>query len=395
MPTEEQLQIASDPNDLKELIRRNKRPQIWRPPTFYNPRKPDKHAALMTLLATGKYETVQELEEWATAISEIQEPSDLRRAHRAKIYDEVMAQGDMFGVWVADHHLRTVTQIAERDLFWRVRTGRNFPLITLQEQKRLSKLHIVTIGQSVGSSATIACAEVGIGGIHTILDFDILSWSNLNRIPVGIDEVGANKVVVTANRLTGMNPYIEQRHYYTGATDESLEEIFAFIQTLDPRKTILIEAIDKLEWKHEIRRLAKLHGIAVIMPTDNGWGGGGGDIYPSNGTVQVERHDVEPDAPFFDDRLEPADLAVLASKRPLSRRDKGGYALRIIGPVSRRMAGGMLEIGNTTTNFCQLGPVARIQGSGAAMAAFRIGLGYDLPSGWYSVQELCWLNDQL
>lgn len=399
MPTEEQLQTANVPTDLKELIRSNKLCQEWREPTFYNPNDPDEYAALVALLATGQYKTVQELEGWATDISEVLEPSEHRKAERAEMYDGVMAQDDKFGLWVADHHMRTVTQIAPRDLFWRVRTGRNFPQITLKEQDKLADLHIVVIGHSVGSAAAIICALTGMGGTVTYLDFDKISWMNNNRLLFGISNAGMNKVVATANMVAGINPYIEQRHYYTGATDESLAEIFAFIRTLNPRKTIIIEAIDGIPWKYEIRRMAKQHGIPVIMPTDIGWGSGGdGDdnaIKSSGGTIQVERHDTEPDAKFFDDRLDAEDLEALASKKVLSRRVKGGYALRIIGWLPRRMAVGMMEVDNSTTGFTQLGSTALIQGAGAAMAVYRIALGYDLPSGWHSVHELGRLNDQL
>lgn len=395
MPTEEQLQIANVPTTLQELIRSNKLCQKWREPTFYNPNDPDEYAALVALLSTGEYKVVQELENWATDISEVLEPSEHRKPERAKIYDGIMAQGDKFGLWVADHHTRTVTQIAERDLFWRVRTARNFPQITLNEQSTLADLHIVVIGHSVGSTTAIACALTGMGGTVTYVDFDTISWSNYNRLLFGISDAGMNKVVATANRVASINPYVKQRHYYTGATDESLTEIFAFIRTLNPRKTIIIEAIDGIPWKYEIRRLAKQHGIPIVMPTDIGWGGGVGAVHSSGGAIQVERHDIEPDAEFFDGRLDAEDLAALASKEALSRRVKGGFALKIIGPIPRRMAVGMMEVDNSTTGFTQLGSTVLIQGAGGAMAVYRIALGYDLPSGWYSAHELSWLNDQL
>lgn len=82
----------------------------------------------------------------------------------------------------------------ENDIYWQIR-DRNWGVISKEEQKILKKKSAVVIGLGcVGELEAVMLARIGIGNI-VIIDYDMLSISNLNRNPYSfIEDIDKPKV---------------------------------------------------------------------------------------------------------------------------------------------------------------------------------------------------------
>lgn len=352
---------------------------IWTPPTILNPNDPDELATVKALAAAKQLKVVQRINSWATDISRCIVPHRDMVAERRAVYDDVVRQKWGFGRWIViDGHL---VQIPARSMFNRIRTTRNNPLIPTYDQEKLGEMHIVVFGQSVGSWASLIAALNGIVGTLTIADFDELGPSNLNRIPAGIMDIGNSKLVVTGNQVAKMNPYVVQIHFYEGATPEVLKKIAA----LNPRPTLIVEAIDGMKPKLEIHEWAREHGFALMMPTDVG--------RVDRHAVLVSRFDLDRNTPLFDGNLSPELIEFIRStNRPMTWEEMGGCAIEIIGEIPPDLAAGLYQVHYTITGIPQLGSVAATVGAAAGNLMEAIGLGRDVRSGWWSVLEAARLN---
>ncbi|MBU0570251.1 ThiF family adenylyltransferase, partial [Patescibacteria group bacterium] len=120
-------------------------------------------------------------------------------------------------------------------------------------------------GMSVGSSIAYVITQAGISKEITIADFDELDTTNLNRIFAGVHQVGLNKSVIAARKIYEDNPYANVRVLKKGITRNLLEKL------LKARKIdCIVEEIDDMVMKIEIRKLARKYRVPVLMITDNG-----------------------------------------------------------------------------------------------------------------------------
>jgi sulfur carrier protein ThiS adenylyltransferase len=79
---------------------------------------------------------------------------------------------------------------------------------------KVKRAHIGIAGcGGLGSAVAVALARTGIGAL-TLVDFDVVEPSNLNRQQFFTDQIGQPKVEALAENLKRMNPYvrIETRH---------------------------------------------------------------------------------------------------------------------------------------------------------------------------------------
>jgi hypothetical protein len=368
-----------------ELLVKYAASPYWQPPSIYNYGTPTERAKLYKLVASGGYRVVPSLKHWAEDVASVAVPNKRHSAARQAVYDCVVTQGNYFGRWVANHHLRTITQIGDPRTHFLVRTDRNRNLRTLAEQEKLYYgMRILVFGQSVGSRATLSCVRSGMGDTWGYVDFDTIGPSNTNRILAGSSEIGFRKVIVTANAVAEIDPYINQYLYYDGATDESLERIFA-----EFKPDLIIEAIDGIPFKYKIRMWAKRLGIPLIMPTDLGYGA----------IIDIERYDLDPTLVPFMGRLSDKAMAELERASTLDSTAKAGHALGIMGTgpdvLSRRMAVSMMEFERSLAGFAQVEAAAGSAGPGVSNGLQRIRLGHPLPTGRYSAGELADMNNAL
>lgn len=80
--------------------------------------------------------------------------------------------------------------------------------------EKLRQAHVGVAGcGGLGSTLAVALARSGIGAL-TLLDFDIVEPSNLNRQQFFVDQIGQTKVDALTANLSRINPYVEiTRHH--------------------------------------------------------------------------------------------------------------------------------------------------------------------------------------
>ncbi|MCD2188292.1 Rv1355c family protein [Actinomycetospora soli] len=263
--------------------------------------------------------------------------------------------------WVHYPWRRAVVGLLDPAGLRRLRLDRNRNKITDAEQARLGRLRIGVAGLSVGHSIAHTLALEGLCGQLRLADFDTVETSNLNRIPVGLFEVGENKAVVAARRIAELDPDLDLEVWTDGVTPDDVD---AFLDGLD----VLVEEADSLDVKILLRERARDLGLPVLMATSD------------RGLVDAERFDLEPDRPLVHGLAGDLSVELLAGLEP---RDKAPYVLRIVGAehVSARAAASMVEVGTTLSTWPQLGGDVVLGAATVAAAVRRIGLGLDLPSG--------------
>lgn len=90
--------------------------------------------------------------------------------------------------------------------FRAVRLDRNRHLITAEEQRALHALRVGVVGLSAGHAIAYTLAAEGACGTLRLADFDKIELSNLNRVPVGVFDIGLNKAMIAARRIAELDP---------------------------------------------------------------------------------------------------------------------------------------------------------------------------------------------
>jgi len=126
-------------------------------------------------------------------------------------------------------------------------------------QERLFKKHAAVIGMGgVGSYLAEALARSGIGSL-TLVDFDIVSESNINRqLPALLNHIGKSKVILMKERISLINPHIKVNEINEFCSGELIEEI------TDKNIDFVADAIDTLKSKIEIIEICKKKAIPLI-----------------------------------------------------------------------------------------------------------------------------------
>ena len=263
--------------------------------------------------------------------------------------------------WVYFPWRRSVIGILGPIGFHRLRLDRNRNKISRSEQELLANQRVGVVGLSVGHAIAHTLALEGLCGELRLADFDTIELSNLNRIPATILDLGLNKAVVAARRITELDPYLDVTVLTEGLTAESMD---GFMDGL----TVVIEECDSLDVKLLVREAARRYRVPVIMETSD------------RGLLDVERFDLEPTRPAFHGLVGDLRADDLVG---LSTHDKVPHVLRILEPgqLSARMAASMAEIDYTVTTWPQLGGDIALGAASVASAVRRIGLGEELRSG--------------
>ncbi|MFE4498985.1 Rv1355c family protein [Rhodococcus sp. NPDC056743] len=315
------------------------------------------------------------------ALEEIRrQPDTVTIDHRARLRDELSGLRDLPDHRIVDEPCRWVHYPWRRELvgilgpqsFSLVRLDRNRNKITRDEQARLRRVRVGIVGLSVGNAIAQALALEGLCGELRLADFDSIDLSNLNRITVGIMDVGVNKAVAAARRVAELDPYLSVSVYTNGVTDENIDSI---VDGLD----LVVEECDSLDAKMAVRRAARARGVPVIMETTD------------RGLLDIERFDLEPQRPLFHGLLGDLDEASLVG---LTAQEKIPYALALLSAadLSVKMAASLVEVGSTLSTWPQLGSEVLAGASAVATAVRRFGLGESLPSGRVRIDSGTLLN---
>lgn len=362
----------------------NQKSMLWTPPDFFDATNLVHQARMDELVNTYGYKYAPKYVELANDIAELRYPNAADEVDRQRVREEILKMALNYGQWFADHNTRDITQIApDEDTHFRLLTERNAYLRTRPEQRQLYyDATILTLGQSVGSVCVDSAVRSGLGRRHLLVDPDILSFMNMNRVQRKLSEVGMAKTTATANNIVQINPFVDIHLFDGGATQETLKRIFE-VYVL----SVVVEAMDSIHYKLIARLWAQQTKTALIMPTDVGYGA----------TICVERYDIEDDVVPFLGRLTDSQLEALKQTIEVIGDLKADYALGIIGldTLTARMLASLIEFERTLSGFSQLGITAQLAGSGAVNAIQRIILGHSLPSGEYRVDDLIRMNDAL
>lgn len=132
-------------------------------------------------------------------------------------------------------------------------------LIGVKAQNQLAHAHVVVVGcGAVGGYAIEALARAGVGRL-TVVDFDVVSLSNINRQILALDStVGCQKTAVARQRILDINP-----DCVVHVLDLMVKEDTVF-QIIDLKPDFVIDAIDSLNAKVALIEALQKAGIRFI-----------------------------------------------------------------------------------------------------------------------------------
>ncbi|OGG47634.1 hypothetical protein A3D66_01230 [Candidatus Kaiserbacteria bacterium RIFCSPHIGHO2_02_FULL_50_9] len=266
------------------------------------------------------------------------------------------------GNWVYFPWNSLLVHYLKDDLHQEVRTARNKNLISEDEQERFYNSRVGIAGLSVGSHGAITIALMGGSKHMKLADPDTVSPSNLNRIRFTFAEVGVNKAELVAQYIYQLNPYAEIDVYSQGVDKNNPGE---FLDGLD----ILIEELDDIEIKVSIREEAKKRSIPVVMATDNG-----DDVI-----LDIERFDLNPDAPIFYGKLEGLDISEI--KKSPRKMYEAMAKIIDVSLVPPKVLHSVMEVGKTIYSWPQLASAATLSGAVIAYIVRKIVLGEKINEG--------------
>lgn len=130
---------------------------------------------------------------------------------------------------------------------------------------KLNRAHVAVFGVGgVGSFAVEALARAGVGKI-TMIDFDTIVTTNLNRQLHALeDTIGQYKVEAMKERILKINPELEVVALKMLYNDETCAEIFS------GNFDYVIDAIDMMTWKMHLIEHCYNHQIPIISSMGTG-----------------------------------------------------------------------------------------------------------------------------
>lgn len=262
----------------------------------------------------------------------------------------------------------TVVRVPDSSTFYRLRTARNRFLLTGAEQTAWSTATVAVAGLSSGTAAMAACALTGARHFH-LADPDKLAVTNLNRMSGSICDITQTKIDLAVRQLLESDPYTRITAFPFGYRPGTAD---SFLGIDDQPVAVVIDEIDDVAMKIDLRQRARAAGIPVISTTDIG----------ANLVLDVERFDLDRTYPLFHGRAEDFDAG-----DPTDPAQRLRMAAQIVGDVlTPRMAYSASQIGRSISSWPQLGATAMMAGSFAATAARMIVCGQPIASGRYHLE---------
>lgn len=132
-------------------------------------------------------------------------------------------------------------------------------LLGKENIEKLKKAHVIVFGVGgVGSYTTESLARSGVGEI-SIVDFDVVDITNINRQVIALHStIGRKKVEVMKERINDINPNINVHTFDTFISPETIEQ-FDFTQY-----DYVIDAIDNVTGKLLIIQKCQEHNTNII-----------------------------------------------------------------------------------------------------------------------------------
>lgn len=143
--------------------------------------------------------------------------------------------------------------------------SRNFPIISEELQKRITKAKIGFLGCGLGSNIALLCARTGFVNFK-LADGDSVEKTNLNRQSFFQEDIGKNKAFAIGDYIKRVNKF-SNIQINTGYV-KSGEEINNFLQGLD----ILVNTCDFSKGFYDVLRQAYQKEIIALAPFNVGFG---------------------------------------------------------------------------------------------------------------------------
>lgn len=262
----------------------------------------------------------------------------------SKFHSEIL--GNSQGKWIWYPWKETLVHILDNDYFQELRTARNKFLINEEEQKLFQDYKVGIIGLSVGNNvATTLRVQGGVKAIK-LADYDVLSLSNMNRMRVGVSELGLKKTEIAKRQILEIDPYTKITLFGKGIDEENINQ---FLDNLD----LVIDEVDDLKIKMIIRIEARKRKIPVLMLTDND-DGVLVDYYPYHKSKKV---------PLFYGIKD--DLVINNfNKESINKREIAKLSSQIVGceNISKRMKTSLKSVGKDLYSWPQLATAAFFSG---------------------------------
>jgi molybdopterin/thiamine biosynthesis adenylyltransferase len=295
-------------------------------------------------------------------------PVDVKK-YTSELIDNINV--NEFGIWVYYPWNNHIVHFLPEDLHTELRTSRNRNLITVNEQSKYYQSSVGVAGLSIGNSVVGTLLHTGGSKYMRLADFDTLSASNTNRIRTSFINLGVKKTTIAAQEIYEVNPYAQLKLYSGGINNENLESFLNNPRKLD----VLIEEMDNIYLKIQIRLLARQNRIPVVMATDNG----------DNIILDIERYDLDQNYPLLHGDISEKELLLIKPNTPKPITAK--IITRWVHPenVAFRMQKSLLELGKTLYTWPQLGTAAFLSGCAVSYAVRSIIVGEHLESGKYKI----------
>jgi molybdopterin/thiamine biosynthesis adenylyltransferase len=125
-------------------------------------------------------------------------------------------------------------------------------------QKRLKKSHVIIIGiGGLGCASATYLAAAGIGQI-TLVDFDVVELSDLNRqVLYWEEDIGGEKVFIAQQKLSKLNPAIKIIPVFTEVTEENVSNMIK-------ENEVVVDGLDNLVTRHIVNSACVNHKIPYI-----------------------------------------------------------------------------------------------------------------------------------
>lgn len=137
--------------------------------------------------------------------------------------------------------------------------------------------HVVIAGAGgLGSNIAIGLARSGVGHL-TLIDFDVVDFSNLNRQQYKLSQIGMPKVMALRENILEMNPFINITIHQVKVTNENVAELFADAD-------VMVEAFDVPDAKAMLLRTSEATYPNKPLVMGNGMAG----LHSSN-TIQTKK----------------------------------------------------------------------------------------------------------
>lgn len=286
----------------------------------------------------------------------------LKQSDGVEEANDFLSSNPEYGNWVYYPWSNKAIKILEKTEFIELRTARNRNKISNSEQNKLAQKTIGIVGMSVGFSVFLTMVTERIAERFKIADFDVLSMSNLNRLPFRISDIGMRKVEIAKRWAVEIDPYLNIEIFPEGINESNIESFFSGETPLN----LVVDECDSGSIKLRLRLSAVKNRIPLLMETSD------------RGLLDIENYQNESE-PIFHGRISFDEIDELL------RSNSNDVLMRFIdvSMASKRGRESMLEIGKTIDTWPQLASDVLHGGASVTIAARNILLGNEIPSGRY------------